>query len=216
MCFRQSFWDVLDLGELEDIFLDFISSYETRKRNVIREHRYEQKRQLFRLAEERWPASASSYPRWSDFTVSLSEAPSFVHLDNLDRFEVYEDLVRELDELRREERRRKEKREGRKKRESFLALLEKMKETIIHSESEPLRWEQFQPQVASSPEYYELIGTRNSSQPYDLFVEMRSRWKHEGEVEPMPSESNSPDHDPIMTNKRKASNDEDIDSKRIR
>ena len=177
-CSSMAFWQSLDPEELDDIFQDFMGSYETNSRHLIKEKRHERKRELFRLFEERW-ASTPHLPTWEDAQLVLSQNPTVgAGLDLLDRFEVFEDFVIEKFEKRREERRRQERREGRRKRDAFAALVESFKTQILQTETEPLQWADFQPLVKNHREYIDLIGTRNSSQPYDLFAEMRSKWKH--------------------------------------
>ena len=171
------FWVSLDVEELEDIFQEFISSYETSQRHVIKERHFERKRELFRLLEERWGSSRLP-PTWGDAVTLISQHPStFAGLDNLDKFEVFEDFIMEKLEKEKEERRKLERREGRKKRDTFLNLLESYRNRIIMDNDEAMRWDDFQSLIRDQPAYIDLIGTRNSSQPYDLFSEYRTKWK---------------------------------------
>lgn len=177
-CHSMGFWALLDADELGDIFQDFLSSYESNSRHLIKERRHERKRELFRLFEERW-SSTPNIPSWEEAQLLLSQNPSVVTgLDLLDRFEVFEDYAIEKFEKRREDKRRRDRREGRKARDSFVALVETCKDQIVRPGSEPMHWTEFQPLIKNRSEYVDLIGTRNSSQPYDLFAELRSKWKH--------------------------------------
>ena len=175
----MAFWSSVGLEELDDIFQDFIASYESRNKHLIKERRHEKLRGLFRLLGERWDSSLL-LPSWEDALALMEQHQSLcVTIDHLDRFEVFEDYINEKVEKRKEERRRSERREGRRKRDAFLALLESHSGVIAPATGEPIRWDDFQPLIKQHPAYIDLIGTRNSSQPYDLFSEYRDIWNRE-------------------------------------
>ena len=173
----MDFWPHLDVDELEEIFQGFISSYESKYHNRIRERNHQLKRELFKQLEGRW-GGALTPPAWKEVVGTMRDSACFKRLDDLDRFDVFEDFSQELDENRREARRRDAKRQGRKAREAFMHLLELYRDRIM-ADSEPMKWEQFQPMIRDTPEYVDLIGTKASSQPYDLFAEKRSQWKRD-------------------------------------
>ena len=172
-------WKLLDVEELEDIFQDYILSYESSQRHFIKERHYQRKRELFRVLEDRWGTS-QLVPSWADSHVFMHQNTT-AGLDDLDRFEVFEDFIMEKSEKMKEEKRKLERREGRKKREAFIHLLDSLKDRIIPSDGEAMRWDDLQPLIKDHHAYFDLIGSRNSSQPYDLFTELRSKWKHERE-----------------------------------
>ncbi len=175
----MAFWSRLDVEELVVILKVYIGSYESSHKNLIKERNYEKKRELFRILEDRW-GSSPVLPSWKDAQIIFQQQiATTASLDDLDRFEVFEDFIMEKVEKMKEERRKRERREGRKKREAFISLLESYKERIVPSEGEPMRWDDLQPLIRDHHSYFDLIGTRNSSQPYDLFSEFRSKWKHE-------------------------------------
>jgi hypothetical protein len=176
VCCKIEFWSLLELNELEEIFEDFMSSYESSSRHLIKEKRHERMRELFKLFEQRW-GSSTTLPTWSDACVFFQQnVSSLSGLDDLDRFSVFEDFVMEKVEKKKEDRRRQERRDGRKRREAFVALLEKYRDRIAPSETDPIRWDDFQPLIRDHDAYTNLIGTKNSSQPYDLFSEIRTLW----------------------------------------
>jgi hypothetical protein len=78
----------------------------------------------------------------------------------------------------RDERKKAERRVARKHREAFVALLDEYKDRIC--ENPGMKWSEFLDKfnIKDREEYQNLIGTKHSSQPYDLFGEMRSKWKH--------------------------------------
>ncbi len=181
VCRKMPFWACLEVEELEDIFQDYIGAYESTHKNAIKERHYERKRELFRILEDRWGASPV-LPSWKDAQVIFDQhRTTTAALDDLDRFEVFEDFIIEKVEKMKEERRKRERREGRKKRDAFISLLESYKDRIVPIDGEAMRWDDIQPLIRDERSYVDLIGTRNSSQPYDLFSEFRSTWKRERE-----------------------------------
>jgi hypothetical protein len=195
VCCKMHFWSLLDLEEMEDIFQEFIISYESAQRHLIKERHFERKRELFRLFETRWGSSRIP-PTWSDAVVFISQhGQTFSSLDDLDKFEVFEDFIMEKLEKVKEERRKSERREGRKKRDAFLHLLQSHRNQIVNDGAELMRWDDFQIMIQNDPAYVDLIGTRNSSQPYDLFSECRAKWKREDESRKRSNSTSSRDSD---------------------
>lgn len=173
-------WSALSLGELDEIFQDFMASFEGSARNRIRERKHQMMRDLFKLLQDRWGA-VPTFPSWQDASLFISQnASKLPLLDNLDKFDVFEDFIKDKLEMRREDKRRRERREGRKRRDNFTRLLQSIKAEIL-GEGEPMKWEELQKKLRNTVEYMDLIGTRNSSQPYDIFAELRSTWKREEE-----------------------------------
>ena len=72
---------------------------------------------------------------------------------------------------------RAELRAAMKHREKFIQLLIESKDLITNSPD--MKWSEFVVMIKQRKEYIDLIGTRHSSQPYDLFAEMRSKWKRD-------------------------------------
>ena len=169
----QDFWKFLDLEGLDDIFQDTIDSFERDNHHKIREKNYELKRQLFRKFEAAIPPLVPGKTTWSDVTLRLSHDEAFTQLDTLDRFDVFEDYMRETLERYEEDKRRISRRQARKYREAFLLLLDTHKDEI----NEETKWSDFVRQIKENEAYINLIGVHGSSQPYDLFAEKRSEWK---------------------------------------
>ena len=177
---KTDWWEALEVDELDEIFQDFMAGHESDARNRKREKRHQMMRDLFQLLQERW-GDIPTFPAWRDAELYISQNETkFGLLDNLDRFDVFEDFIREKLNKRREDKRRYERREGRKRRDAFTNLMESMKEEIL-GDGDPLNWEEVHKRVKNSVEYTDLIGTRNSSQPYDIFAERRSAWKREAD-----------------------------------
>jgi hypothetical protein len=150
-------------------------------------------RGLFRLLGEKWDSSVI-LPSWEDARSLMGQYPSFRgSIDELDRIEVFEDYINEKVEKRKEERRRSERREGRRKRDAFIDLLESHRSLIAPEDGEPIRWDEFQSVIREENAYVDLIGTRNSSQPYDLFSEYRDTWNREAPKRSNSSSSRSSD-----------------------
>lgn len=106
----------------------------------------------------------------------------------MDKLDVYEDFMMERLEQLREEKKKARRRVARKRREKYLKLLDGYREEL----SNDISWPDFAPLIKQSSEYIELVGTRNSSQPYDLFAETRSKWKRERSSNMKRERSNSP------------------------
>ena len=178
---NTDWWSALKLEELDEIFQEFISANDAKVTNKMREKRHQMMRDLFKLLQDRW-GGVPTFPSWRDASLYISQNQDrFPLLDDLDKFSVFEDYIREKLEKRREDRRRHERREGRKKRDNFSELLKSMKPASSEN-LEALKWEHVQKQVFQTAQYIDLIGTRNSSQPYDLFCEVRSAWKRDAEA----------------------------------
>jgi hypothetical protein len=189
VCCKMHFWSIVDLEDLDEVFQEFIGSYQVNQKHQIREKYYERKRELLREFHDRW-GGGPFIPTWKDAVIFLSQRESFfTNLDDLDRFEVFEDFVLDMLEKKKEDKRKSDRRDGRKRREAFIALLESYKGMIIDQDREPMRWDDFQAIVREDRAYSDLIGTRSSSQPYDLFNEFRSKWRAEGPRKRSNSES---------------------------
>lgn len=156
-----------------------------------REHVYDLKRQLFRIFESANPGVDITTARWGEFVSRFGTEPAFVQLRNMDKLDVYEDFMMERLEHQREEARKTRRREARKKREKYLLLLEQHKDELAHE----ISWPDFVSLLKHTDQYKDLIGTRSSSQPYDLFAEMRSRWKRDQGYSKKRSRSSSPRQD---------------------
>lgn len=154
-----------------------------------REQIYDLKRQLFRAFESAKPLVDIITARWDDFVARFGDIPAFTQLANIDKLDVYEDYMMERLEQFREDRRRARRRDARKKREKFISLLEQHRDEISHE----ISWPDFAALIKHTDEYKDLLGTRNSSQPYDLFAEMRSKWKRD--ITKKRSRSNCPDNE---------------------
>lgn len=205
-CSDLPFWVHLDLETAEDIFVDFVEEFEHKQMYRVKERYFELKRECFKFLENSIPSAFDIRKIvWTDVKSMLDGNEAFSSLDDLDKFEIFEDFVRDIISRMREDRRRAEKRVNRKRREQFVALLESRKDEILTG----VKWHDFVDGIKAGREYVDLIGTRNSSQPYDLFAELRSRWKRTGEDR---SRSNSPDG---RKRKNSLSGDES-DSKRAR
>ena len=178
VCCKMDFWPNLSVDELDDIFQDTIEEYNRRGRNKLRDKVYDLQRDLYRAFEKADPPLRPGHDRWSEVVKRFEKLECFAKLDNLDRFQVFEDFMKEEIQKFRDDQRRRERRTARKNRESFVSLLEEYKDEIAHSPGE-VKWSDFVSQIKDRSEYRNLIGTKHSSQPYDLFAEMRSKWKRQ-------------------------------------
>jgi hypothetical protein len=168
------------LDELDDIFQDFLDDFERRNSHKLTEKIYEQQRELYKVFKDADPPLEPGKTVWQDVIKRFNRPvyPCFQKLDDLDRFQVFEDFMNDRMHDIREERKKADKRMARKHREAFINFLERNKEAIC--ENPGMKWSEFLDRfsVKGSVEYIDLIGTKHSSQPYDLFAEMRSKWKH--------------------------------------
>lgn len=174
---NMEFWSCLDLEELDDIFQDFLDKYLRDHHNEIRERNHENKRELFRMLENSSACERiePGVTKWGDIVDRFRNSQVFGKLDDLDKFEVFEDFMKETLEKDRDDQRRRENRKARQARERFMSLLESRKDLIENE----IKWSEFVESIRGMDEYIDLVGTRHSSQPYDLFAEMRSTWKRE-------------------------------------
>ena len=179
ICKSMDFWGQLDLEELDDIFQDTIEDCNRRYRNKARDRIYDLQRDLYKELECAIPPIKPGRDRWADVSSRFSSHESFAGLDNLDRFQVFEDFMREQIEKIHDQKQRAERRVARKHRENFVDLLDEYKALITSSPD--MKWAEFVAMIKQRKEYIDLIGTRHSSQPYDLFAEMRSKWKRDEE-----------------------------------
>ena len=177
ICHSMDFWGHLDLEELDDIFQDCIEEFNRRFRNKARDGIYDLQRDFYRALESANPKIKPGHDRWSHIASRFEGNESFSQLDNLDRFQVFEDYMKEEIEKIHDAKERAERRSARKYRENFVDLLNDYKELITNSPE--MKWAEFVGMIKERREYIDLIGTRHSSQPYDLFAEMRSKWKRE-------------------------------------
>ena len=177
VCSKMSFWSHLDLEELDDIFQDTVEDFNRRNRNIARDRVYDLQRELFRVFESADPPMRPGVDRWSSVVTRFETNEAFSKLDDLDRFQVFEDYMKEEMQKTRDNARRNERRVARKNRKGFVDLLGEYKNLITHSPD--MKWSDFVVMIKERTEYRDLIGTKNSSQPYDLFAEMRSKWKRD-------------------------------------
>jgi len=177
ICHGMDCWGQLDVEELDDIFQDTIEDFNRRHRNKARDKVYDMQRDFYKALESAIPSIKPGRDQWKDISTRFASQESFIKLDDLDRFQVFEDYMREEIERFRDEKERAAKRSARKHRERFVELLDEYKELITSSPD--MKWSEFVGMIKQRQEYIDLIGTKHSSQPYDLFAEMRSRWKRE-------------------------------------
>jgi hypothetical protein len=166
--------------------------------HVARERVFEMKRQLFKAFESaEGCVFDAGRTQWADIVNSFGHLESFKALSDFERLDVLEDFMMDSLERKRDESRRLRQREARRKRDRFLALLESHRDDIASD----IGWPEFVARIKSTPEYRDLIGTKSSSQPYDLFAEMRSKWKRE--CAPKRERSNSQDSVQFSTKRQK-------------
>jgi len=180
ICHSLPCWSMLDIEELDDIFQDFLDDFERRNHHKITEKVYEQQRMLYKELEACVPPLEPGKTSWADI-ANRRWNNDYSKLDNMDKFQVFEDFMKDRIHDEREKRRKTEQRIARKHRQNFATFLESKKNAIM---TDGLKWSEFLEKFnikESSQEYQELIGTKHSSQPYDLFGEMRSKWKQQEE-----------------------------------
>jgi hypothetical protein len=177
VCANMEFWRHLEIEELDDIFQDTVEDFNRRNRNLSRDRVYDLQREVYRAFESAEPPLVPGRDKWASVVDRFAANEAFSKLDDLDRFQVFEDFMREEMQKTRDNQRRDERRLARKYRQRFVELLGQFKNLITHSPD--MKWSEFVVMIKDRPEYKDLIGTKNSSQPYDLFAEMRSKWKRD-------------------------------------
>lgn len=177
VCSEYPFWSKLDLEEIECIFQDFVEDFCDKYMYKIKERHYQLKRDCFEFLRGVFALSQSIESiQWPIAKRAIDGNSLFSHsLDDLDKFEVFEDFFRDCLEKKREQKMMKKRRIVRKFRDSFIRLIEAHRDEIIRD----MKWNEFFPKIKNTEEYKNLIGQKNSSQPYDLFAELRSNWKHQ-------------------------------------
>ncbi|KAF4659004.1 hypothetical protein FOL47_007760 [Perkinsus chesapeaki] len=163
---KKDFWKFAHEDELDHIYQDFMDENEGKMRDIARRDRIRKMDKLF-VVYSKHP-QVNRLTKWNDVCHFMSEKfpEEFRAVEPLDRLAVWERWIKEADEKYRIEREKAKRRAERKHRDKF-------REMLVHDYMEQIHngvsWFDLHKDLKDREAYIDLIGSRNSSQPYDIF-----------------------------------------------
>ncbi|KAL0047243.1 hypothetical protein WJX82_010442 [Trebouxia sp. C0006] len=167
----DSRWKAIASVDREEMFVEHMKERERRKRAEEKTAR-KRKLQDFRELLERTSGIKASTP-WRKATAKLEGEPEYEDLSKIDRLEVFDEYMRDLDKQEaeiREKLKQEKKREERKNREAFSELLrEDMDEGFIKPK---MRWKEYLPRIKDNDVLRAVDKNTSGSRPKELFEEV--------------------------------------------
>ncbi|DBB01103.1 TPA: hypothetical protein ACH3X1_000995 [Trebouxia sp. C0004] len=164
-------WKAIASVDREEMFVEHMKERDRRKRAEEKAAR-KRKLQDFRELLERSSGIKASTP-WRKATAKLEGEPEYEDLSKLDRLEVFDEYMRDLDKQEaeiREKLKQEKKREERKNREAFSELLrEDMDEGFIKPK---MRWKEYLPRIKDNDVLRAVEKNTSGSRPKELFEEV--------------------------------------------
>ncbi|EER01539.1 cathepsin z, putative [Perkinsus marinus ATCC 50983] len=163
---KKDFWKFAHEDDLDHIFQDFMDENENKMRDISRRDRIRKMDKLF-LVYSKHP-QVNRLTKWNDVCHFMAEKfpEEFRSVEPLDRLAVWERWIKEADEKFKVEREKAKRRAERKHRDKF-------REMLVHDYMEQIHngvsWFDLHKDIKDREAYIDLIGSRNSSQPYDIF-----------------------------------------------
>ncbi|KAF4661696.1 hypothetical protein FOZ61_003030 [Perkinsus olseni] len=173
---KKDFWKFTHEDDLDHIFQDFMDENENKMRDISRRDRIRKMDKLF-LVYSKHP-QVNRLTKWNDVCHFMAEKfpEEFRAVEPLDRLAVWERWIKEADEKYKIEREKARRRAERKHRDKF-------REMLVHDYMEQIHngvsWFDLHKDLKDREAYIDLIGSRNSSQPYDIFNDISKEVRRE-------------------------------------
>eukprot|EP00771_Trimastix_marina_P001734 gnl/Trimastix_PCT/2826.p1 GENE.gnl/Trimastix_PCT/2826~~gnl/Trimastix_PCT/2826.p1 ORF type:complete len:600 (+),score=244.69 gnl/Trimastix_PCT/2826:191-1801(+) len=165
------FHAVEDDAQREELFEEYLVDLKKKEKENARQRRKENMAKFRELLEE---TDIDLRSQWKRIQPLIEDDPRYTALEKIDRLQVWEDYMRDLERQeaeKREKQREAQRRAQKKKRDAFTAFLRDMYEA--GDLTAKTRWRDFHPAIKEEPAYMDLSdqGERVPQELFDSFVE---------------------------------------------
>ncbi|KAK9844119.1 hypothetical protein WJX81_004940 [Elliptochloris bilobata] len=161
-------WRAVPSAERESMFAEHMTERERKDREARKAER-RRRMDAFRALLE-GTASVKVTSTWRKVAPKFEGEEAFEALEKIDRLEVFQQYIRELEKREREEKEREKeerKRRERQNRDAFKALMARHREECVITAK--MRWKEYQPLVKKEAAYAAVDKNTSGSRPRELF-----------------------------------------------
>lgn len=162
--YEKDFWKLIEEGERDELFQDFMDEFEKKAKDERRKQRKEHVEKVKKIYDEN--AEITVYSRWRDVQDVLKENETFAWFSKLESLTSWEEWVQATERKEVEQRTRSRYRSERLARDGFRSLLKE------HHAQGKLQlnsiWREFVQTISDEPRYTNLVCNPGST-PHDVF-----------------------------------------------